>query len=54
MREKEKERGGEERGRQSETERGRVRGGEGVSPVYFIHWQQSTIHNQGRLIHSFN
>lgn len=54
-----RERRGEEeeeagRARQKEMERGRVRGGEEVSPVYFIQWQQSTIHNQVRLIHSFN
>lgn len=49
-----REKGGGEGGADRETERVRVRGVEGVSPVYFIHWQQSTIHNQGRLIHSFN
>lgn len=44
--------------RQSEKERGRGRGEreeeEEASPVYFIQRQQSTIHNQARLIHSFN
>lgn len=37
-----------------ESEREGVRGGEEWRPVYLIQWQQSTIHNQSRLIHSFN
>lgn len=39
---------------QRQRERVKVRGGGKESPVYFIQWKRGTIHNQGRLIHSFN